>query len=105
MMLVAARLPSEGGLVAVLFGMAVAEAGFVTANVPLTIAATGGVGKSERGLASGVLSTSTEIGNALGWAAVAAPWSPRSRTADQEALAPSSAGSVGDSGLRSPSPG
>jgi len=72
LMLVAARLTSEGGLVAVLFGMAVAEAGFVTANVPLTIAATGGVGKDERGLASGVLSTSTEFGNALGWAAVAA---------------------------------
>src|SRR5215210_8986865 len=58
LMLMASLLSSEGGLVAVLFGMAVAEAGFMTANVPLTIAATGGVGKSERGLASGVLSTS-----------------------------------------------
>ena len=72
LMLVASLLSSEGGLVAVLSGMAVAEAGFMTANVPLTIAATGGVGEDERGLASGILSTSTEFGNALGWAAVAA---------------------------------
>src|SRR5215212_2436001 len=72
LMLVASRLSSEEGLLAVLCGMAVAEAGFMIANVPLTIAATGGVGEDERGLASGVLSTSTEFGNALGWATVAA---------------------------------
>jgi hypothetical protein len=52
--------------------MVVAEAGFMIANVPLTIAGTGGVGQDERGLASGVLSTSTEFGNAFGWAAAAA---------------------------------
>ena len=72
LVMVASCLSSEGGLVAVLFGMVVAEAGFMIANVPLTIAATGEVGDDERGLASGVLSTSTEFGNALGWAAVAA---------------------------------
>jgi EmrB/QacA subfamily drug resistance transporter len=72
LILVASCLSSEGGLVAVLFGMVVAEAGFVIANVPLTIAATGNIGEEERGLASGILSTSTEFGNALGWAAVAA---------------------------------
>jgi EmrB/QacA subfamily drug resistance transporter len=72
LMLVASCLSSEGGLVAVLLGMVAAEAGFNIANVPLTIAATGEVGEDERGLASGVLSTSTEFGNALGWAAVAA---------------------------------
>src|SRR5215212_1169292 len=72
LMLVASCLSSEGGLVVVLLGMVVAEAGFNIANVPLTIAATGEVGEDERGLASGVLSTSTEFGNALGWAAVAA---------------------------------
>ena len=72
LILVSSCLSSEGGLVAVLFGMVVAEAGFVIANVPLTIAATGKVGEEERGLASGILSTSTEFGNALGWAAVAA---------------------------------
>jgi MFS family permease len=58
--------------VAILLGMAVAEAGFVTASVPLTVAATDGVGDNERGLASGVLSTATELGNALGFAAVGA---------------------------------
>jgi L-cysteine desulfidase len=69
---VAWLMPHKGALVAVLFGMAVAEAGFVTASVPLTVAATDGVGDDERGLASGVLSTATELGNALGWAAVGA---------------------------------
>jgi EmrB/QacA subfamily drug resistance transporter len=69
---VASRMSHEGALATVLFGMVVAEAGFVAASVPLTIAATGGVGEDERGLASGVLSTSTELGNALGWAGVAA---------------------------------
>jgi EmrB/QacA subfamily drug resistance transporter len=72
LVLVASRMPNEDALAAVLLGMAVAEAGFVTASVPLTVAATGGVGERERGLASGVLSTATELGNALGWATVAA---------------------------------
>ena len=72
MVLVAWLMPHKGALVAVLFGMALAEAGFVTASVPLTVAATDGVGDEERGLASGVLSTATELGNALGWAAVGA---------------------------------
>jgi len=72
LVLVAWLMPREGALMAVLVGMAVAEAGFVTASVPLTVAATDGVGEVEQGLASGVLSTSTEFGNALGWAAVAA---------------------------------
>ena len=66
LVLVAWLMPHEGALSAVLLGMAVAEAGFVTASVPLTVAATDGVGDDERGLASGVLSTSTELGNALG---------------------------------------
>jgi predicted MFS family arabinose efflux permease len=65
LVLVAWLMPHEGALSAVLLGMAVAEAGFVTASVPLTVAATDGVGDDERGLASGVLSTSTELGNAL----------------------------------------
>jgi hypothetical protein len=70
--LVAWLMPHKGALVAVLFGMAVAEAGFVIASVPLTVAATDSEGDDERGLASGILSTATEFGNALGWAAVAA---------------------------------
>jgi hypothetical protein len=65
-------MPQKDALVAILLGMAVAEAGFVTASVPLTVAATDGVGDCERGLASGVLSTATELGNALGFAAVGA---------------------------------
>jgi hypothetical protein len=65
-------MPHEDALVAVLLGMAVAEAGFVTASVPLKVAATDGVGGGGQGLASGVLSTATELGNALGWAVVGA---------------------------------
>ena len=72
LMLVASRMPHEDALPAALLGMVVAEAGFVTASVPLTIAATEGVGEDEQGLASGVSSTTTELGNALGWATVAA---------------------------------
>jgi MFS family permease len=70
LVLVAWLMPQKDALVAILLGMAVAEAGFVSASVPLTVAATDGVGDIERGLASGVLSTATELGNALGFAAV-----------------------------------
>ena len=86
MVLVAWLMPHEGALVAVLAGMAVAEAGFVTASVPLTVAATDGVGDGERGLASGVLSTATEFGNALGWAAVAAVIAAATTASDSAAL-------------------
>lgn len=55
MVLVAWLMPREGPLMAVLVGMAVAEASFVTASVPLKVAATDDVGQDERGLASGVL--------------------------------------------------
>jgi MFS family permease len=54
LVLVAWLMPHEGALPAVLLGMAVAESGFVTASVPLTVAATDGVEDGERGLASGV---------------------------------------------------
>jgi MFS family permease len=72
LVLVAWLMPHEGALAAILLGMAVAEAGFVITSVPLTVAATDSVGDDERGLASWVLSTATEFGNALGWAAVGA---------------------------------
>jgi len=72
LLVVASLMTHQDALAAVLFGMVVAEAGFMAASVPLTIAATGNVEEGERGLASGVLSTSTELGNALGWAGVAA---------------------------------
>src|SRR5918994_6811304 len=72
LLVVAWQMPHEDALVAVLLGMAVAEAGFVTASVPLIVAATDGVDGGGQGLASGVLSTATELGNALGWAVVGA---------------------------------
>jgi hypothetical protein len=86
LVLVAWLMPREGALMAVVVGMAVAEAGFVTASVPLTVAATDGVGEVERGLASGVLSTATELGNALGWAAVAAVIAAATAASDSAAL-------------------
>jgi MFS family permease len=72
LIIVASRIDGDDTLVALLFGMAVAEAGFMTASVPLTVAATGAMGTSRSGLASGILSTSREVGNAFGWVAVAA---------------------------------
>jgi EmrB/QacA subfamily drug resistance transporter len=86
LVLVAWLMPHKDILVAVLLGMAVAEAGFVTASVPLTVAATDGIGDDERGLASGVLSTATELGNALGWAVVAAVISAASAASGADAL-------------------
>ena len=59
------------GLLFVLSGMVVGETGFMLSNVPLTIAATGGVDEDERGLASGLMNTSIQLGNAFGLAAVA----------------------------------
>jgi EmrB/QacA subfamily drug resistance transporter len=86
LVLVAWLMPHKSALVALLVGMAVAEAGFVTASVPLTVAATDGVGEDERGLASGVLSTATELGNALGWAAVAAVIAAATAASDPAAI-------------------
>jgi len=86
LVLVAWLMPHEGALPAVLLGMAVAEAGFMTASVPLTVAGTDGVGDDERGLASGVLSTATELGNALGWAAVGAVIAAASAASGADAL-------------------
>lgn len=60
---------TSGGLPFVLSGMVVGETGFMLSNVPLTIAATGGA--SERGLASGLMNTSIQLGNAFGLATVA----------------------------------
>jgi MFS family permease len=86
LVLVAWLMPKKDALMAILLGMAVAEAGFVTARVPLTVAATDGVGDDERGLASGVLSTATELGNALGWAAVGAVIAAATAASGAEAL-------------------
>jgi EmrB/QacA subfamily drug resistance transporter len=64
-------MSETGCLLFVLFGMVVGECGFMLSNVPLTIAATGGVNEDERGLASGLMNTSIQLGNAFGLAAVA----------------------------------
>jgi EmrB/QacA subfamily drug resistance transporter len=70
-LLLMARMSEAGGLAFVLCGMVVGESGFMLSNVPLTIAATGGAGEDERGLASGLMNTSIQLGNATGLAAVA----------------------------------
>jgi hypothetical protein len=59
------------GLLFVLSGMVVGETGFMFSNVPLTIAATSGVEGNDRGLASGLMNTSIQLGNAFGLAIVA----------------------------------
>ena len=63
------RMSETDGLAYVLCGMVAGECGFMLSNVPLTIAATGGGG--EKGLASGLMNTSIQLGNAFGLAAVA----------------------------------
>jgi len=65
------RMSEAGGLPFVLGGMVVGESGFMLCNVPLTIAATGGMDEHERGLASGLMNTSIQLGNGFGLAAVA----------------------------------
>jgi predicted MFS family arabinose efflux permease len=55
----------------VLCGMVVGECGFMLSNVTLTIATTGGVDEDGQGLASGLMNTSIQLGNAFGLAAVA----------------------------------
>ena len=70
-LLLMARLSEGGGLTFVLCGMVVGEFGFMLSNVPLTIVATGGMAEGERGLASGLMNASIQLGNAFGLAAVA----------------------------------
>jgi len=70
-LLLMTRMSESGGLLFVILGMVVGEAGFMLSNVPLTIAATGGAGEEERGLAAGLLNTSIQLGNAWGLGVVA----------------------------------
>ncbi len=60
----------EGGLLVVLVGTVVGEAGFMFSNVSLTIAGAGAgagaAGEDGRGLAAGLLNTSVQLGNAWG---------------------------------------
>jgi EmrB/QacA subfamily drug resistance transporter len=64
-------MSETSGLFFVLSGMVVGETGFMFSNVPLTIAATGSVDRDDRGLASGLMNTSIQLGNAFGLAIVA----------------------------------
>lgn len=71
-LLLITRMSPSGGLAFVLLGMVVGEAGFAVSSVPLTIAATSGASEDKRGLAAGLLNTSTELGNAWGLAVISA---------------------------------
>jgi hypothetical protein len=66
-----AGVSEEGGLLVVLAGTVVGEAGFMFSNVSLTIAGSGGAGEDGRGLAAGLLNTSIQLGNAWGLGVVA----------------------------------
>ena len=66
-----ALMSESGGLVFVLSGMVVGEAGFMLSNVPLTIPASGGTREDKRGLGAGLMNTSIQLGNAWGLAVVA----------------------------------
>lgn len=75
-LLLMTRMSEGGGLALVLCGTVVGEFGFMLSNVPLTIAASGSTG--ERGLASGLMNTSIQLGNTFGLAVVATVAQPPS---------------------------
>jgi hypothetical protein len=64
-------MSTADSLAFLLVGMVVGEAGFMLANVPLTIAGSVGTGEDSRGLSAGLLNTATQLGNALGLGVVA----------------------------------
>jgi EmrB/QacA subfamily drug resistance transporter len=67
------HIPVQGNFVRDLLpGTVIVGFGIVTSLVTVTIAATGGVGDSEQGLASGLLNTSQQIGAAVGLAILVA---------------------------------
>ena len=70
-MLLMMLMSETGSLLFVLSGMVIGETGFMFSNVPLTIAATSGVEGNDRGLASGLMNTSIQLGNAFGLTIVA----------------------------------
>ena len=85
-LLLMARMSEDGGLSLVVLGMVVGEVGFTISIIPLEIAASGGAGEDERGLAAGLLNTSMQLGGAAGLAVVAT------------VVAASAGGSAADSG-------
>jgi EmrB/QacA subfamily drug resistance transporter len=71
-MLLFARMPSDGEYLADVLGPALlCSAGIGFAFVPVTIAATNGVERTEAGLASGLVNTSRQMGGSLGLALLA----------------------------------
>jgi len=70
-LLLMARMSEDGALLFVICGMVVGEIGFTLSIVPLEIAASGGAGEDERGLAAGLLNTAMQLGSASGLAVVA----------------------------------
>jgi MFS family permease len=87
-LLLMTRMPSDGGLVLVLCGMVLGESGFMLSNVPLTIAGAESAGEDERGLASGLLNTSIQLGNAWGLGVVATVVAAVASTLGGEAAGP-----------------
>jgi EmrB/QacA subfamily drug resistance transporter len=83
------RLAATDGLAYVLAGMVIGEAGFMLANVPLTIAGSTGTGEDSPGLSAGLLNTSMQLGNALGLGIVASVVAsfPAAREGGQPAIA------------------
>jgi MFS family permease len=70
-LLLMSQMSVAGGIAVVLAGMIVGEIGFMTAEVPLTVASATGLGEQQRGLAAGLLNTSLQLGNAIGLGVIA----------------------------------
>jgi predicted MFS family arabinose efflux permease len=90
------RLPSSGNYgVHVLAPMVIVCFGMGLSMVPLTVAATSGVDRSEAGLASGLLNTTRQVGGALGLAALSTIATDRSNALLGHHVAPAAAATSG----------
>lgn len=72
LLIIVSRMAASDALAIVIAGTVVYESGFATVKVPMWVTATSDVDEGKRGLVSGVLNTSMELGNALGLGVVAA---------------------------------